>query len=93
VNIVVAQKDDVLIAPMEAIDGGFAWVVTGGVAHRRPVILGIHDLLRAEVDVGLAEGDLVVVDGQGALADGARVAARTAPAALPPPTERASAKR
>jgi RND family efflux transporter MFP subunit len=93
VNIVVAQKDDVLIAPMEAIDGGFAWVVSSGVAHRRPVTLGIHDLLRAEVERGLGEGDLVVVDGQGALSDGARVATRSTATALPPAVDRASAKR
>jgi RND family efflux transporter MFP subunit len=93
VNVVVAEKDGVLIAPTEAVDGGFAWVVSGGVAHRRPVTLGIHDLLRAEVVSGLGEGDLVVVDGQAALSEGARVATLSAPAALPPSFDRASAAR
>jgi HlyD family secretion protein len=79
VNIVVARKEDVLIAPFEAIDGRFAWVVESGRAYRREVKVGIHDLLRAEIESGIAEGALVVVDGQSALTEGARVATRTAP--------------
>lgn len=78
VNLVVARKDDVLIAPMESLVGGrFVWVSEGGVARRREVVVGIHDLLRTEIVSGLHEGELVVVEGQATLVDGARLSART----------------
>ena len=55
---------------MEAVSGGHAWVRDGRRARRRDVVLGIHDLLRAEVISGLAEGDEVVVEGQSQLVEG-----------------------
>jgi multidrug efflux pump subunit AcrA (membrane-fusion protein) len=93
VNIVVSKRDGVLVAPMESIDGRFVWVIDGGRAQRREVTLGIHDLLATEVLAGVSEGDMLVVDGQGALTDGARVSTRPAPPSLPPPATLASVKR
>jgi HlyD family secretion protein len=93
VNVVTAQKEGALLAPMEALEGGSAWAVVSGRAHHRDVDVGIHDLLSAEVRSGLAEGDLVVVDGQGALSEGARVAVRTAaPARAVAPAPATAAK-
>jgi HlyD family secretion protein len=93
VNIIALEKDGVLLAPMESVDGHAVWVVQDGRARRREVTLGIHDLLSSEVVSGLSEGELVVVDGQASLVDGARVSTRAAAASLPPPVAVASAGR
>lgn len=73
VNIVVGRKTDVLLAPSEAESEGFVWVVDGGRAKKQKVVIGIRDLLRAEVLEGLGEGTLVVIQGQDKIQDGARV--------------------
>ncbi len=74
VNIIVAERDGVLLAPADAVKDGQVWRVENGRAVRRPVTLGIHDLLRAEIVSGLAEGDQTVTSGFDRLSrDGARV--------------------
>jgi RND family efflux transporter MFP subunit len=73
VNVVVGRKEDVLLAPGESEADGHVWVVEGGRARRKPVSIGARDLLRFEITGGLAEGDVVVVDGQPKLTEGARV--------------------
>jgi multidrug efflux pump subunit AcrA (membrane-fusion protein) len=78
VNLIVARKEGVLIAPMESLVGGrFVWVDEGGLARRREVVVGIHDLLRTEIVSGVHEGDLVIVEGQTNLVEGARLSSRT----------------
>jgi HlyD family secretion protein len=72
VNIIVTERENVLLAPADAIKDGQVWRVAGGRAEKRAVQVGIHDLLRAEVTDGLAEGDLVAV-GAAIDRDGARV--------------------
>ena len=62
-----------LLAPAEAEAEGHVWLVRGGRVERRAVTVGIRDLLRVEIESGLEEGDLVVVDGQKTIAEGARV--------------------
>jgi HlyD family secretion protein len=73
VNIIAGQHEGALLADTSAISDDGLWVVEDGRAHRRQVKLGVRDLLRAEILVGIKEGDLVVVAGQDALTDGARV--------------------
>lgn len=73
VNVIVGQKAGVILAPSEAEADGFVWVVDGGRAKKQAIKAGIRDLLRIEVTEGLAEGALVVVQGQDKLQDGARV--------------------
>jgi hypothetical protein len=62
------------------------WTVEHGRARRQPITVGIRDLLRVQVASGLAEGDLVVVEGQDKLAPGARVAVTVRPADKLEPT-------
>jgi len=78
VNIVVTERDGVLLAPADAIKDGQVWRVRDGRASKAKVKVGIHDLLRSEIQSGLDEGDLVAVTGVDQLkSDGARVKAIT----------------
>lgn len=93
VNILVGQKEGVLLAPSEAEAEGMVWLVEGSRARRAPVKIGIRDLLRLEVVEGPAEGSLVVVEGQDKLADGARVSVtRREPDRLAPVPEATGAQ-
>lgn len=73
VNVVCARKPGVLLAPSEAEEESQVWVARGGRATRQKVGVGVRDLLRFEVTEGLAEGDLVIVQGQAGLTEGARL--------------------
>jgi HlyD family secretion protein len=73
VNIIVEEHTGVLLAPADAIVDNEAWVVRDGRVERRRVELGIHDLVRAEVKSGLAEGDQLVIGGGERLSRGKRV--------------------
>jgi len=75
VNIVAGQHDGALLAETSAISEDGVWIVEDGHASRRPVKVGVRDLLRAEILLGVKEGDLVVVAGQDGLSDGKRVTA------------------
>lgn len=52
------------------------FAVSGNKAQRRPVQIGIADGARIEIVSGLAAGELVVVDGQAGLPDGATISLR-----------------
>jgi multidrug efflux pump subunit AcrA (membrane-fusion protein) len=80
VNIIAREEEGVLLAPSEAEADGAVWVVSDGRAHKRPVTVGIRDLLRVQIMSGLTEGDLVVAEGQDKVSEGARVAATVKPA-------------
>jgi HlyD family secretion protein len=43
--------------------GGFAYVVQGNVAERRPVRLGAASIAKVEILDGLSAGDQIVVSG------------------------------
>ena len=73
VNIIAGQHEGALLADTSAISDEALWVVEDGRVHRRPIKVGIRDLLRAEILVGVKEGEFVVVAGHDGLADGARV--------------------
>jgi len=67
-----------VVVPVAAVvrerSESFVYVVDGGgVAHRRPIGLGIVTAADAEILSGIAPGDRVVVKGQAALPDGAAV--------------------
>jgi RND family efflux transporter MFP subunit len=66
-----------LVLPTEAIagtgDSRYAFVVTDGVASKRPVKTSPIDAKTLEVLEGLSEGDVVVASGLGRLSDGAKV--------------------
>jgi multidrug efflux pump subunit AcrA (membrane-fusion protein) len=77
VNLIVKEHPGVLLAPSEAIDASSSvWVVEGGRLAKRPVKMGVRDLLFVEVLDGLREGEEVVISGDAeALREGARVSA------------------
>jgi cobalt-zinc-cadmium efflux system membrane fusion protein len=79
--------DGTLLVPLTAVmrDGDAAWlfVVSGGTAQRRAVTVGITDAEHAEIVSGLDRGEVVVVDAQDALFDGAKVSAQAAAPASP----------
>jgi membrane fusion protein (multidrug efflux system) len=74
VNVIVHEKEGVLLVPASAVGPTRAvWVVTDGVAERRPVTLGIRGTTEVEVTEGLEDGAAVIVPAPSDLADGARV--------------------
>jgi HlyD family secretion protein len=80
VNVIAREEDGALLAPSEAEAEAAVWTVREGRARRQPVTVGIRDLLRVQITSGLAEGDLVIVEGQDAVSQGARVSATLKPA-------------
>jgi HlyD family secretion protein len=78
VDIVVAEKDNVLELPSNVIIGRgtkrSVYVIEDGVARERPIQIGIASWERTEIVSGLREGDKVVseLNAKG-LADGVRV--------------------
>jgi RND family efflux transporter MFP subunit len=76
--------DGTLLVPLSAVlhdsDAASVFVVSGGTTQRRAVVVGITDAERAEITSGLDRGEVVVVDGQNALFDGAKVTVPAAPA-------------
>jgi HlyD family secretion protein len=73
VNIIAGEHDSALLADTSAISEDALWVIEDGRARRRPVKIGVRDLLRAEILDGVKEGELVVIAGHDALVDGTRV--------------------
>ena len=65
--------------PIDAIDqenGGTAvFVVSNGRAERRTVSVGISDGQHVEITAGVQQGEVVVIESETALFEGARVAA------------------
>jgi len=94
VRIVIAEKAEVLIVPRSALfrgtdDGWQVFVVTGGRARIRNVKIGLLNDRSAEVlaersqgdEVGLSQGDKVVLAPESDLEDGARVKKKAKPKA------------
>lgn len=79
VNIIAGEKEGALLIPSEAEASGSIWLVQGGRATKRKVTIGIRDLLRLEVLEGVAEGDLVVVEGQDKIEEGKKVSVTIRP--------------
>jgi HlyD family secretion protein len=76
-RIVVWRAEDVLRAPSSALfrrgEGWAVFVVEGGRARRRDVVVGARGPFEAEVKDGLAAGEQVVLHPSDRLADGVRV--------------------
>jgi RND family efflux transporter MFP subunit len=72
------MHEGAILVPLSAIvqdgDGIAVFVVNKGEAERRPVTVGITDAEYAEITSGLQGAEVVVVDSQITLVDGARVA-------------------
>lgn len=76
-QVVVREKAGVLAVPARAVfvsEGKTAvYVVEDGIAHRRPVKVGIESDSLVEITAGLQAGDAVVVVGREFLSDGVAV--------------------
>lgn len=76
-RLLIEEKRDVLTLPrgpfVEAGGGRVAYVVSGGVAERKPIRLGGTSVTAVEVLEGLKEGDQVVVSGTDAFENAPRV--------------------
>ena len=81
VEIDAEEHKDVVIVPTVAIvrEGAdtAVFVVDGDKAQRRTVTLGASDDQRTEVRSGLKAGEMVIVDGQAGLPDGAAITTTT----------------
>lgn len=70
----VTTHEGALAVPQKAVlDNSYVYLVQGGKAVKRPVTLGLQNTTVVEVLTGLAEGDVVIVEGNYGLGDGAPV--------------------
>jgi HlyD family secretion protein len=67
VRIFIDRRDNVLMVDrgsfLDQEGGGFAYLVQGNVAERRPVRLGAASIAKVEILDGLAVGDQIVISG------------------------------
>jgi len=75
VALITERKDNVVVIPRDVMLGGkvdryYAYVVEGGIAHKRFVTLGITEAAKCEITDGLKPGETLVVNGMNFLADG-----------------------
>jgi HlyD family secretion protein len=77
VRIFIDRRDNVLMVDRGAFvdqeGGGFAYVVHGNVAERRPVQLGAASIAKVEILDGLAVGDQIVISGTDAFNGAQRI--------------------
>ena len=95
VDLMIDTLRQVVAAPVAAIQRGapgtFVYVVNDGTVSVRPVKLGQSDANFVEIKSGLAEGDVVVVDGLDRLKEGSKVIPREEPVAGAKPSGGADA--
>src|SRR5271168_554803 len=77
VRILIDKRDNVLMVDrgsfVDQEGGGFAYIVHGRIAERRPVQLGAASLAKVEVLDGLAVGDQIVISGTDAFNSAQRI--------------------
>jgi RND family efflux transporter MFP subunit len=78
VDIDAEKHDNVVLIPAMALvregEETFVFVAKGGKAERRPVMIGISDEDHIEIRSGVKAGEIVVVEGQAGMPDGAPIA-------------------
>ncbi len=83
-RVVVAERRDVLLLPLDALQGDdderYVFVRRGDQAARVPVTIGLTGAERAEVLDGLTDGEEVVIAGAAGLVEGAPIEVVPAPA-------------
>jgi HlyD family secretion protein len=77
VRIFIDRRDNVLMVDrgsfVDQEGGGFAYIVHGNIAERRPVQLGAASIAKVEVLDGLAVGDQIVISGTDAFNSAQRI--------------------
>ena len=72
-QVVVGRREAALLVPRVAVRQGMLWIVDDdGVAHHRPVTIGLAGDEGVEILEGVVEGEQVVVAGASLLSDGAK---------------------
>lgn len=59
-NILVQEKPEALLIPVNALSDGNVWIVENGRAKKRPVKTGLRDSRKIEIFEGLNPGDAVI---------------------------------
>jgi RND family efflux transporter MFP subunit len=73
VNLVTREVRGALLAPVNAVNGGKAWIVRDGRAHRHEVRTGIAGGDKVQIVSGLRAGETVIVAPPAELAENTRV--------------------
>ena len=77
VRIFIDRRDNVLMVDrgsfVDQEGGGFAYIVHGNIAERRPVQLGAASIAKVEILEGLSAGDQIVISGTDAFNGAQRV--------------------
>ena len=77
VDIDAERHTNVVLVPSAAIaregEETAVFIVMGDTAHRRPVQIGLDDGTDAEIVSGVKAGEMVIVQGQAGLPDGAKI--------------------
>ena len=74
VSLEVSSQENALVIPQQAVlENRFVYVAEGGKAVKREITIGLQDSLLLEVVRGLQEGELVVVEGNYGLDEGAEI--------------------
>ncbi|MBI2978666.1 MAG: efflux RND transporter periplasmic adaptor subunit [Rhodospirillales bacterium] len=84
INVVVREVKDTLLLPIDAIHGGFAFVLAGDRARAVKVTTGIRGQAFIQVTGGLNADARVILDAPPTLKDGERVRVRANSAAAKP---------
>lgn len=72
-NIIVAQRENALLVPSNALVDGYVWVVRDGRAERRDVTVGVAGPQRTEIRTGLAGDEWIITYPPERLSPGQRV--------------------
>lgn len=72
-NIIVAQRENALLVPSNALVDGYVWVVRDGRAERRDVTVGVAGPQRTEIRTGLAGDEWIITHPPERLSPGQRV--------------------
>jgi len=74
VTLEVSSQENALVIPQQAVlENRFVYVAEGGKAMKREIAIGLQDTALLEVLEGLREGELVVVEGNYGLDEGAEI--------------------
>ena len=69
------QVQDALVIPSQAIyQGGYVYIVEAGILQRREIEIAWQNQAEALLDIGLSEGDLLVLTSLGQVSSGVPVA-------------------
>jgi RND family efflux transporter MFP subunit len=87
VDVDAEERTNVVLIPAESVirepGGAAVFVAVGDRAQRRAVTTGLVDDERIEITSGLKTGELLIVRGQGGLADGTRISVALTSTAQP----------